>query len=136
MEDDKGNNIFLNDEGEVDLTQLKKHMEKYKILDRALTNEELPVYNFDLTSSLSNDLKDFGLSKEFDKIGWAVQYLGNIKVKDKDGKIIDMTGTMGYIVGESNKRIVIQTNDGFFGWINPEEYKIINVVVNKSTRLN
>lgn len=136
MEDNKGNNIFLDAEGEFDLSKIKKHMEKYKILDRVISEEELPINGFDLTVSLSNELKDFGLSKDFNKIGWTVQYLGSIKITDKDGKIIDMTGEVGYIVGESNNRIIIQTNNGFFGWINPEDYKIINVVRNNSTKLN
>jgi hypothetical protein len=137
MEDKKGNNIFLDDDdNEVNLEQLKKYMEKYKISDRAIYEEELPTNRFDLTVSLSNDLKEFGVSKQFDKIGWAVKYIGDVKITDKDGNIIDMSGKLGYVVSESNDRVVIHTNDGYFGWVNPNEYEIINLVHNKSTKLN
>jgi hypothetical protein len=135
MGDEKGNNIFLDDD-EPNWDQLKKHMEKYKVFDRVICQEELPLNRFDLMLSLSNELKDFGLSKDFNKVGWAVKYIGNTKLTDKDGKVTDMSGEMGYIVGESNSRVIIQTDHGFFGWVNPEDYEIINLVHNYSTKLN
>src|SRR5882672_4333462 len=109
MIDETRNKISKNDE-EIDFSDLYKKLEKYKLTDRQLSEEELPKLGlFDLYASLSDDLTVFGLMKDFSKSGWAVKYTGNVKVKNQDGIETDMKGTLGYIMAESNNRIIIQT---------------------------
>lgn len=135
MTDNNSNKIT--EEAEFDWDALNLRLEKYKVLDRQIYDEELPSSdNFDVYASISDSLLAFGISKDFSKSGWAVRYIGNIKITYPDGNIVDMSNTVGYIVAESNGRILMQTGIGYFGWLNPEDYVLINYVDNTSGTLH
>jgi len=136
MSDDLRNNISNNDT-EIDIDDLYARLEKYKVTDRVMYQEELPkIGGFDLYASLTTDVSDFGLAKDFTKAGWAVRYTGNVKVTHKDGTQTDMTGQLGFVAAESNGRIILQTDLGYFGWLNPDDYEIINFIENFSNKMN
>jgi hypothetical protein len=139
MTDETRNNISIYDEEveEISLEQLQAQLEKYKITDRKLTDEELPQNGaFDLYASISLDPKVFGLAKDFSKSGLAARYLGNVIIESDDGRGTNMYGALGFIVAESNGRIILETDYGYFGWLNPEDYEIINLVASNSTAIN
>ena len=107
--------------------RLEPQMKKYRLKDRLLTPEELPVGGFDVTESLSNDLRDYGIPTELTKLGTVVVYSGNATIT-VGNTTINMNNCAGEIAGQANGRIVILTQYGYFGWLTPEQYRTVNFI--------
>lgn len=103
---------------------------KLQVKDRVLNEEEMPASGaFDIVESLSSSLKDFGVSNQVDRLGQVVLYTGNTVIKDKlNIRETNMKNSIGVIVAQYSGRVVLMTDHGFFGWINPEDCKIVNYV--------
>lgn len=79
---------------------------------------------FDITCSLSKDVFDFGYLGMDPNIGKSAKFIGKPLTKRK--KIVVPSNCVGIVVGDDHKRIVLHTEYGFLGWLNPDEYVIID----------
>ena len=101
-------------------------IKKLSIKDRLMTDIELPISGFDMTSCLSNNLTDFGISNQMDQLGQVVLYTGNLEIDSfVTGQKIKLKNTLGVVAAQANGRIVMLTDYGFFGWLYPDEYNAI-----------
>jgi hypothetical protein len=109
-------------------------MEIIKTLSNMTDVEKRNYYNqliamdiipFDISCSLSQDPTAFGFMGSGERISKIAQFTGKPL---KDGKrTVLPTGIIGEVVGDEHGRIVIKTELGYLGWVNPEEYRILEI---------
>ena len=91
---------------EISDDDFKKYFEpivkKLSIKDRVLTELELSAIGFDITSCLSNNLSDFGISTKMDQIGQVVLYTGHMEINSIETKqTIKLNNTLGVIAAQA-----------------------------------
>ena len=85
------------------------------------------IIPFDINCSLAQDILAFGYMGNGKNISKLAQFTGEpLKI----GKhVVVPTGIIGEVVGDDHRRIVLKTELGYLGWIDPEEFRILNVQV-------
>lgn len=123
------NKSTLEDEDDLNdlLSESEEFFKRLKVTDRVIKDVELPIYGFDIKSSLSQNITDFGATATYVGIGEYVRYIGTAQIQS-NGVNIDMTGMVGQIVLRANDRVVIMTEKGYFGWLDPEEFVHIETI--------
>jgi len=85
---------------------------------------------FDAQCVLTDDKTMFGSLGTGELIGrWAMykgQPIKNIDIDDQTYEI-DYAGMVGCIIGDNYGRVVIDMDDIFLGWLNPEEFITVHV---------
>lgn len=101
-------------------------LEKYKVRDRKLYDEEMPLDGkLDIFEELHLDHLMFGTTQDLDNIGDFARYK-KVKITKFNNKIICLDNVTGFICASANKRVVLQTVYGFFGWVNLCDVEILN----------
>ena len=93
----------------------------------------MPKHVFDVRNSLAPDLEEFGATTSIEGIGDYVKFTGDAVIPNGEEPPIDMKGIIGQIAARANDRIVISTDKGYFGWVEPTDYKKVFVI---ETHLN
>jgi len=93
--------------------------------------EQMGLIPFDVVCILSTEASLFGYMGEGELIGKYAQYIG-APLKQDDNTEVDLSGHVGFIVGHSHDRIVLDIvldpeEESYLGWLNPEDYKIIHM---------
>ncbi len=85
------------------------------------------VIPFDISCSLSSDIIAFGYMGKGKNISKIAQFTGDpLKMGNQ---VIVPSGIIGEVVGDYHGRIVIKTELGYLGWIDPSEYRILDIHV-------
>jgi hypothetical protein len=83
------------------------------------------VIPFDISCSLAQDPIAFGYMGAGKNIRKTAQFTGKSL---KMGKLIVVPrGVVGEVVGDDHGRIVLKTELGYLGWIDPSEFRILHV---------
>ena len=112
-----------------------------KTTDRAMLDVEFTKFGLFCIEELSDKVSDFGIGLDEARIGQFVQFTGfkTIKIIDvltNQIKNIEMNGVIGSIMMGTNKCVVISTEHGFFGWVDLNKCRLLNVVPTNYQYLN
>lgn len=123
------NKSALEDEDEINdlMNESTEFFKRLSVTDRVIKDVELPIYGFDIKTSLSQNITDFGTTATYSGIGEYVRYVGHAEIQS-NGVKVDMTGIVGQVILKANDRVVIATEKGYFGWLEPSEYMHIEVI--------
>lgn len=87
------------------------------------------VIPFDISCSLAQDPVAFGYLGRGGRINKTAQFTGEPLKLGK--RTIVPKGIVGEVVGDEHGRIVLKTELGYLGWIDPNEFRILDVSVTK-----
>ena len=104
--------------------------------DRVISEQELPLRGFDLQRTVAVSLEEFGEAPITSDLGNYVRFIGEAVIEYSSGESVDMSGIVGRIVSKAHDRIIMLTDKGFFGWINPNEYEKLTVIENRVNYVN
>lgn len=86
--------------------------------------------HFDIQCCLSITISPFGNLGDGPLIGRSAKFIG----RDTFSPIInlpqavDLYGICGNIIGDLGGRVIIETDYGFLGWLNPDQFELIFIV--------
>lgn len=83
------------------------------------------VIPFDISCSLAQDPIAFGFLGRGKNITKTAQFVG--KPLKMGRRIVVPQGIIGEVVGDDHGRIVLKTELGYLGWIDPVEFRILDV---------
>lgn len=106
-------------------------MKKNKKPPYIIENEDLETIQytnvpFDVQCSLSDSLLDFGILGNGKYIGEYAIFRGPVLTDHETGDKLKLAGKAGLVVGHLFGRIIIDSDQGFLGWLNPDEFEIID----------
>jgi hypothetical protein len=115
-----------------EISEILKAMASMDETERRNYYQTLIVINvipFDISCSLAQDPVAFGYLGKGHHINKTAQFTGTPLKSGR--RTVVPRGIVGEVVGDDHGRIVLKTELGYLGWIDPTEFRILDVSVMK-----